>query len=289
MRGSLLDLVVDTQHCNHFEAARLIQRFATSKADDLAERLAASLKAAEPIPEFSQKTLDKMVEQFWTPDNPGREYMYSRGFDDYILKRHNVGYSAKKNMVGVPMYDINARPIGLIGRRPSETDKAFKNSTKLPTSRTLWNIHNAKRSGDTVIICEASFDGMKIDQAGYPNVVATLSGNFSPFHVEQIDRHFSTVVVMTDMDDPAKHMYPNCRICKREGLKSCRGHNPGRSLGLTIARRLPRKQILWASYEPGMIYPRGAKDAGDMTVDEIRSCIKNAVTNFTYTQWNIVV
>jgi hypothetical protein len=289
MRGSLLDLVVDTQHCNHFEAARLIQKFATNKADDLADRLAESLKAEEPIPEFPRRTLDRMVEQFWTPDNPGREYMYSRGFDDYTLRRHNVGYSAKKNMVGVPMYDINGRPIGLIGRRPSATDKAFKNSWKLPTSRTLWNIHNAKREGDTVIICEASFDGMRIDQAGYPNVVATLSGNFSPFHIEQIDRHFSTVIIMTDMDDPSKHTYENCRICRGKDLKSCRGHNPGRSLGLTIAKHLPRKQILWASHEPGMIYPHSAKDAGDMTDLEISTCIKNAVTNFTYNQWNIVV
>ncbi len=73
----------------------------------------------------------------------------------------------------------------------------------------------------------------------------------------------------------------------KKSLKLCVGHNPGRDLGQKIAVALPRKKILWASYEEGIVYPHDAKDAGDMTEEEIRQCLKNAVSNFTYQSWNI--
>jgi hypothetical protein len=42
---------------------------------------------------------------------------------------------------------------------------------------------------------------------------------------------------------------------------------------------------LWASHEYGKIYPHDAKDAGDMTDEEIKSCIKNAVSDIEYRSW----
>ena len=60
---------------------------------------------------------------------------------------------------------------------------------------------------------------------------------------------------------------------------------PGRKLGLNIANRLKSKNILWASYEYGKIYPHDAKDAGDMTDEEIKLCIDNAISDFEYRSW----
>jgi hypothetical protein len=59
----------------------------------------------------------------------------------------------------------------------------------------------------------------------------------------------------------------------------------GRDLGLSIATKLRMKDIMWASYEYGKIYPHDAKDAGDMTDEEIKSCIKNAVSDIEYRSW----
>lgn len=283
MRGTLLDLVVDTAHVNHFEAQRMIDGF---KSDDLdlSDLLSNTLVPPPEFPSFSQDVVDRMASDFW--GSPGHVYMTGRLFEDQTLKEFYIGYSEKNKMVAVPMHDASGSLVGIIGR--SIEGKSFKNSVRLPTSKTLWNIHRAKAAGsDTVIICESSFDAMRIFQAGYPNVVATLSGNFSPYHAEQLDRYFSTIIIMTDMDDPADHTYDRCRVCRAEGLKVCKGHNPGRALGETISKRLGRKQILWASHEPGLVFPHHAKDAGNMTDFEIRTCIKNAVTNFTYHQWNI--
>ena len=61
----------------------------------------------------------------------------------------------------------------------------------------------------------------------------------------------------------------------------------GRQLGLSIASKLRNKDILWASYEYGKIYPHDAKDAGDMTDEEIKACIKNSVSDIEYKSWTL--
>jgi hypothetical protein len=60
----------------------------------------------------------------------------------------------------------------------------------------------------------------------------------------------------------------------------------GRELGSAIADKLRNKDILWASYEYGKIYPHEAKDAGDMTDEEIKVCINNAVSDIEYKSWH---
>jgi hypothetical protein len=60
----------------------------------------------------------------------------------------------------------------------------------------------------------------------------------------------------------------------------------GRELGKSIVHKLKFKDLLWASYEYGKIYPHDAKDAGDMTDEEIKTCIKNSVSDIEYRSWN---
>ena len=61
----------------------------------------------------------------------------------------------------------------------------------------------------------------------------------------------------------------------------------GRELGMSISSKLKNKDILWASYSYGKIYPNDAKDAGDMTEDEIKLCINNAVSDIEYKSWSL--
>ena len=60
----------------------------------------------------------------------------------------------------------------------------------------------------------------------------------------------------------------------------------GRELGFAISSKLKNKEVLWASYEYGKIYPHDAKDAGDMSDQEIKQCINNAVSDIEYRSWN---
>jgi hypothetical protein len=86
---------------------------------------------------------------------------------------------------------------------------------------------------------------------------------------------------MTDFDNPDEHRSLNCKKC----TNTCLGHNPGRALGEKMSKALPGKRIKWAAYDYGVIYPHDAKDAGDMTSEEISKCIDNAVTNIEYIIW----
>ena len=54
---------------------------------------------------------------------------------------------------------------------------------------------------------------------------------------------------------------------------------------MEIAIKLSNKNISWASFDDGVIYPHGAKDVGDLTDLEIKQCIKNAVSHFEYISW----
>lgn len=282
--GTIIDLIKATTGRDEFAARRLLLKKASETEQAFKDQLVKAMEKPVDFVKFNGD-FDGMRDKFL--NNPEAvEYMRSRQFTDETLEFFNVGYSNlyNLNLITVPMHDPKGMPIGLIGRCIHE--KRFKNSSNLPKSQTLWNLHRA-RMFDTVVVCEASFDAMRIHQAGYPNVVAVLGGNISPKHFELFDKHFSSIIIMTDFDEKEKHMYKGCVKCKKRGHKLCLGHNPGRDLGHTIEGGLHRKRIMWASYKFGVIYPEGVKDAGDMTDEQIKQCVKNAVPAFEYRSWNL--
>lgn len=280
--GTLESLLRSLKGLNPFEAARVISKFEKTSNEGIADRLSAIREKVPDFVEFPSEPVERMASDLWTPaGKAGLEYLKGRGFSEDTLKYFGVGYSVKKQMTVVPMHDPKGMLVGFIGR--SILDKIFKNTNNLPKSKTAWNFHRAKKHGETVIIVESSFDAMLLHQAGYPNVIALLGGHVTAYHLEQIEKTFSTVIIMTDFD---KKIYrPNCRKCS--GHRECQGHRPGRELGWSIANSLPNKKIRWAAYDDTCVYPHGAKDVGDMTETEIRHCLTNAVSNFEYSRWGI--
>ena len=208
--------------------------------------------------EFPQEILNNLYNCL-VASQEAQGYFKSRGIDANSITHFYLGYSPKQNMVTVPVHSPDGMPVGIVGRSISE--KKFKNSNNLPRSKTMFNIHRAKKIGDNVIIVESSFDAIRLHQAGFPNVIATLGGHISTENISLINRYFNKVTLMTDAD------------------------HAGRELANSIASRLKNKDLLWASYEYGKIYPHDAKDAGDMTEEEIKACIKNAVSNIEYQSW----
>ncbi len=289
--GMLESLLRSLKGLNPFEARRVIVKYQNEVHDSIADRLSAIREKAPEFVEFPSGPVERMQHELWTVNGlRGHTYLANRHFSDETLEYFGVGYSAKQDMTIVPMHDPNGMLVGFIGR--SIEGKVFKNTNNLPKSKTAWNFHRAKRHGETVIIVESSFDAMRIHQAGYPNVIALLGGHVTSYHLDQIERTFSTVIIATDFD---KKIYrPNCRKCVH--LRECAGHRPGRELGWNIANGLKNKTIKWAAYDDACVYPlepldnyrdKPAKDVGDMTDDEIRHVLTNAVSNFTYSRWGI--
>lgn len=280
--GTILELVKQISSSNDFEALRFIQACKTGTEVNFEDELTALLEDKPEFVTFPQSKLDEMHLEINGLNGIGAiEYLASRGIGKEQIDYFRIGYSDKQDMIIVPVHSPDGIPVGLVGRGIHE--KTFKNSRNLPRSRTLFNLHRAKRCGGVVVVCESAFDAIRIHGAGSPNVVATLGGYISRDNLANLNRFFSKIIIMTDNDDPTKHVAQNCRKCYPE---LCKGHNPGRDLGMSIANALKNKEVLWAMYDDKNVYPHGAKDAGDMSDEEIMHCIRNAVSHVEYSSQN---
>jgi DNA primase len=286
--GELEELPRKLLKMNVFQSKRLILQYREGRNKSLKDKRLEREKNKE-LPKFDQKIIDRMAEQF--RGSVAEDYMRGRGFDEDTLRQFQVGYSAVKNLVAVPMYSLENEPVGIVGRRlpPIDFKYRFYNSKNLPKRLIPWNINNARKHGETLILCEAAFDAMAIHQAGYPNVVALLGGYITPWHHEIIDRNFSKLIIMTDFDE--KKYTVNCKPCKSNGFKICNGHRAGRDFGRTIVKQFPNKTVRWAALDDKNVYPEGCKDASNILekygTNEIAQCLKNSVSNFEYNRWNI--
>jgi len=277
--GDIIELVKTVSHRNDFEALRFIASMKEESTKGFEEELAAILDEKPEYADFDQNVLDRLHNDM---NDQARTYLNNRGINNDSIDYFRLGYSVGQEMVIVPVHSPDGMPVGLVGR--SIEGKRFKNSRGLPRNKTMFNLHRAKRESSTVIVCESSFDAIRIHQSGFPNVIATLGGFLSKENIAHLNRYFSQIIIMTDFDDKNDHRADNCRKCYPE---KCNGHNPGRDLGQQIIKSLPSKNVLWASYEYGMVYPHNAKDVGELTEAEIRKCIVNAVPNYEYNNWNL--
>ena len=279
--GTIMELVKSMSHLNEFEAMRFIQSCKTDAAVDFEDELSSLLEDKPDFVPFNQSKLDEMHEAI-LGSVKALTYLDNRGIGIEEIKHFRLGYSEKQDMIIVPVHSPDGIAVGLVGRGIDE--KSFKNSRNLPRSKTLFNLQRAKRFGGTVVVCESSFDAIRIHNAGFPNVCATLGGFVSKENISNLNRYFSKIIIMTDFDNKEDHIAPNCRKCYP---KPCEGHNAGRDLGASIASSLRNKDIEWAMWSTSEVYPHGAKDAGDMTADEIAYCIKNSITNIEYSSLNL--
>lgn len=251
--GTIVELVKQLTKRNEYEALRFIISAQAEAVANFEDELNEILDEKPEFDEFSQDTLDRLHEQI---NDRAREYLNGRGINDESIEHFRLGYSASQDMVIVPVHSPEGIPVGLVGR--SIEGKSFKNSTGLPRNKTMFNIHRARRESGTVVVVESSFDAIRVHQSGYPNVIASLGGSMSKINLSNINRNFSKVIIMTDADQA------------------------GRELGKTIANSLKNKEVLWASYSNDILYPHDAKDVGDMTEQEIRTCIVNALADYEY-------
>jgi DNA primase len=256
--GTVLDLVMKLTDRNNFEAMRFISSNKLNEAEKLEEELKDLLDDKPEFVEFPQKVQDKLHEDLVVNDiNASQAYFKTRKIYEDAWQHFGLGYSSGQQMVTVPLHSPDGLLVGIIGRS-ADQGKRFKNSPNLPRNKTMFNLHRAKREGGTIIVVESSFDAIRLWQAGFPNAVATLGGSISDTNINLLNKYSSTVIIMTDND------------------------GAGRILGKTIAGKLKNKNVLWAKYDHNTIYPHSAKDVGDMTDEEIKQCIKNAVPHFEY-------
>jgi len=192
--GTIVELVKEMTHRNEYEALRFIISAQQEAAQHFDEELADILEEKPEFDEFSQSVLDKMYNDV----DGGREYFHSRGINDESIDHFRLGYSKNQGMVIVPVHSPDGLPVGLVGR--SVEGKSFKNSTRLPRNKTMFNIHRAKRLGGSVVVVESSFDAIRLHQVGL-KAVATLGATVSRYQISLLQRYATSIIICPDNDN----------------------------------------------------------------------------------------
>lgn len=247
--GNLIKLVTDVMKCNYFSALRMIEKFKGQEIT-LEQRL-EKINKDNTLEEFPAKTI-YALRQTYLNTQEAQKYMLSRKILPATAEHFNLGFDKYERKVCVPVYGPEGQPVGYVGRCIDE--KIFKNSWNLPTSKTLFNYNNAKRTSDeSVVIVESSFDAMRVWQATKKPVVATLGGTFSDKHLQQLYRSFNCVMLGVDNDRAGQKFASRiAKKCREVGLK-----------------------VTQARYSETELYPGGAKDFGDCSDSQIKHMIRN--------------
>ena len=183
--GSIIDIVKRLTERNEFEAIRFIKVKEIENDVDFEDTLSSVLEDKPDFVEFSQETLNRLHADL-ARNKEARDYFESRGINEESMKHFALGYSSAMNMVITPVHSPDGMPVGLVGRSISE--KRFKNSNGLPKNKTMFNLHRAKKLGGIVIVVESNFDAIRVHQAGFPNVVATLGGHISNDNINLLNK-----------------------------------------------------------------------------------------------------
>lgn len=175
--------------------------------------------------------------------------LISRGFSKETLEYFEVGYSKIKERIVVPVRDVQYKLVGLIGRAIHDWqeprylyNKGFKRAS------ILFNIQNAKFF-DSVIVCEGSLDAVKVKQAGFDNVVATLGAKVTSNQIDTINKYFDQILIFSDNDEAGAEM-------RRVIIDQCCGKD------LYVIK-----------------IPDDIKDPGDMTEHQIQDAILNKINH----------
>lgn len=253
--GSLERLVSMLKKKTTPQARRIILSKGVGDETPMEELLDDAIVDTSEISPVEDSVVEYLSSQFWENPDAVVYMMDGRGFTEETLRYFNVGWDKSKKMVVVPIYDAKGRCINFNGR--SISTKEFKIGSRYPRNKMLFNIHNAKRFSK-VIITESQFDAMRVHQAGYPNAIATLGDYCSAEQLGMLRRYFTDVILFGDND-------------KNEA---------GQTMSRRISKELSEKSVFWATDGSEDWYPRGVKDACDMTDEEIKFCVQNCVSDF---------
>lgn len=233
---TLIDFVMKVADKTYFQSIRIIE--AGRGNTDILDEIANTLEPEPEFVEFDRSLIDRLHEQAMDSDR-AREYFESRKISLNSMAKYHLGYSANQDMVTIPiMNPAGDMYVGFVGRGVAE--KKFKNSTKLPRAKTMFNIQRAKRS-HTVYVVESSFDAIRLEQMGV-SAVALLGSSVNPRQGELLKKYFNSVVVIGDNDDA------------------------GQQMGQKILDKLGKSAIIVG-------IPKRFKDVGDMTNEDISQLI----------------
>lgn len=196
----LPEIVMKVDGKTFYEAQRLIE----SMAEDVDIFNVVDSMLSKPPAEFEPFDSDLVDRLHADAMTSARavSYFAGRGITVDSMSTYRLGYSAKQDMVTVPVWSHTNVLVGFVGR--SVEGKEFKNSSGLPKKKTFFNIQKC-RSHDRIYVVESSFDAIRIEQLGH-HAVACLGSVITKDQLALLDRLFNNVICIPDNDDAGRDM-----------------------------------------------------------------------------------
>jgi DNA primase len=154
----------------YFESARFIK---SKEQESSIEQVIDQQLYEKPVYVQYDELLIKRLSVQAIESPRAMRYFSGRLITEESVRKFNLGYSEKQDMVTIPVASPEGMEVGFVGR--SVEGKDFKNTPGLPKSKILFNLHRVKTSSKVYVV-ESSFDAIRLDQCGFP-AVATLGSN----------------------------------------------------------------------------------------------------------------
>lgn len=176
-------------------------------------------------------------------------YMYKRGLTDEIIEEFDIGYDKRTDSITFPVKDLNGKCI-FVARRAIKT-KVFnipKNVEKPLYG--LYEVDNISFAGsgdmlDAVYVCEGLFDCLRL-WCNYRYAVAGFGCLFSDYQIKQLNNL------------PTRHL-----------ILALDNDEAGRKATEHLKHRIKNKIISTVEL------PKGRKDIGECTDEEIMNLVEN--------------
>ena len=197
--SDLPSLIMKTSGRTYFEAVRYIKSKETET--DLSYQINQSLVNKPDYLPYDELLIKRLSSQALESPRAMRYYS-GRLISEASVRKFDLGYSEKQDMVTIPVASPDGVSVGFVGR--SVEGKDFKNTPGLPKSKVLFNLHRVKTAGKVYVV-ESSFDAIRLDQCGFP-AVATLGANVSRIQTDLLQKYFNNVIVIADNDEAGGNM-----------------------------------------------------------------------------------
>ena len=197
--ADLIELVMHFSNRTYFESVRFIK--SKEVETDILSEVNSKLIEKEEWTEFDTSVIQRLHEQALASER-AKEYFIKRKIKKESVVKFKLGYSENQDMISIPVYNHESICVGFVAR--SVEGKDFKNTTKLPKSKVLFNLNRVK-TASKVYVVESSFDAIRLDQIGFP-AVATLGANVSSKQIDLLQRYFSDIIIIADNDEAGGNM-----------------------------------------------------------------------------------
>jgi DNA primase len=208
--ADLIEVVMQISGRTYFEAIRFIK--GKEVEVDILSDISSKLAEKEEWVELDSDIIIKLHSQALIGQR-AIDYFSKRNITLDSVKKFKLGYSEIQDMVTIPIHNHENTCVGFVGR--SIEGKVFKNTSRLPKSKVLFNL-NRNKASSKIYVVESSFDAIRLDQVGMP-AVATLGANVSSKQIDLLQRYFNDIIIIADNDEAGGNMIE--RIVEKLGSK----------------------------------------------------------------------